>query len=291
MRAAGFFLFASAYWALLPLVARNQIAGGPGLYGILLGAIGAGAVGGAFAAAVAQGEIGTGPADGARRRSAPPSRWCCLASRTSRSRRSPRASSPARPGSPCLATLNVSAQVALPDWVRGRGLALYHDRVLRLPDARQRGVGRGRGHARPAARAFHRRRRRACSPIPLTWRWKLQTGAGIDLTPSMHWPAPITAQAIEHDRGPVLVDGRIPHPAAGSRSVPASHRRARPRAAPRRRLCLGRVRGRRRGGPHRRDLPRRILDGAFAPARARHQCRSPGRRRPCSASHLAARPK
>ena len=37
-----------AYWALLPLVARNQIAGGPQLYGILLGAIGAGAVGGAF---------------------------------------------------------------------------------------------------------------------------------------------------------------------------------------------------------------------------------------------------
>src|SRR5260370_7734648 len=49
MRAVGFFLFASAYWALLPLVARSQIAGGPELYGILLGAIGAGAVGGAFA--------------------------------------------------------------------------------------------------------------------------------------------------------------------------------------------------------------------------------------------------
>ena len=31
LRAVGFFLFASAYWALLPLVARNQIAGGPEL--------------------------------------------------------------------------------------------------------------------------------------------------------------------------------------------------------------------------------------------------------------------
>jgi MFS family permease len=48
MRAVGFFLFASAYWALLPLVARRQIAGGPSLYGVLLGVIGAGAVGGAF---------------------------------------------------------------------------------------------------------------------------------------------------------------------------------------------------------------------------------------------------
>jgi hypothetical protein len=27
--------------------------------------------------------------------------------------------------------------------------------------------------------------------IALTWRWKLQTGAAIDLTPSMHWPQPI----------------------------------------------------------------------------------------------------
>src|SRR5712671_3363981 len=43
VRAAAFFLFASAYWALLPLVARTQIAGGPDLYGYLLGAIGAAA--------------------------------------------------------------------------------------------------------------------------------------------------------------------------------------------------------------------------------------------------------
>ena len=48
IRAVGFFLFASAYWALLLLVARNRIAGGPELYGVLLGAIGVSAVGGAF---------------------------------------------------------------------------------------------------------------------------------------------------------------------------------------------------------------------------------------------------
>src|SRR5207245_2765408 len=49
IRAAGFFLFASAYWALLPLVARSQLAGGPTLYGILLGGIGVSAVAGALA--------------------------------------------------------------------------------------------------------------------------------------------------------------------------------------------------------------------------------------------------
>jgi len=34
LRAVAFFLFASAYWALLPLVARNQIAGGAAFYGV-----------------------------------------------------------------------------------------------------------------------------------------------------------------------------------------------------------------------------------------------------------------
>jgi hypothetical protein len=40
----------------------------------------------------------------------------------------------------------------------------------------------------------------AIAAIPLTWHRKLQTAAGIDLTPSMHWPTPV----LSHD-GPVLV--------------------------------------------------------------------------------------
>ena len=58
IRALAFFLLASAYWALPPLVARNRIAGGPGLYGLLLGAIGAGAVGGAFVLSWAKARLG-----------------------------------------------------------------------------------------------------------------------------------------------------------------------------------------------------------------------------------------
>jgi hypothetical protein len=41
--------------------------------------------------------------------------------------------------------------------------------------------------------------------IPMTWRWKLQTAAGIDLAPSMHWPIPVVAGEMDHDDGPVLV--------------------------------------------------------------------------------------
>src|SRR6185437_16189995 len=32
-----------------------------------------------------------------------------------------------------------------------------------------------------------------------------QTGAAIDLTPSMHWPEPIVAEAVEDNAGPVMV--------------------------------------------------------------------------------------
>jgi MFS family permease len=59
LRAVAFFVFASAYWALLPLVARHQISGGPELYGLLLGAIGLGAVIGAFGLARARAAVGS----------------------------------------------------------------------------------------------------------------------------------------------------------------------------------------------------------------------------------------
>lgn len=48
IRAVAFFSFGSAAWALLPLVARNQLGLGAGGYGGLLACIGVGAVGGAL---------------------------------------------------------------------------------------------------------------------------------------------------------------------------------------------------------------------------------------------------
>jgi quinol monooxygenase YgiN len=45
----------------------------------------------------------------------------------------------------------------------------------------------------------------AVAVVPLTRRWKLQTAAGIDLTPSAHWPTPVTAHEVGLDQGPVLV--------------------------------------------------------------------------------------
>jgi branched-subunit amino acid transport protein len=103
-----------------------------------------------------------------------------------------------------ISSVNVSAQLALPDWVRGRGLAIF---VTAFFGALTVGsaiwgqvasiVGLPAAHFLAAAGAI--------VAIPLTWRWKLQTGAAIDLTPSMHWPTPILTHEIEQDRGPVLV--------------------------------------------------------------------------------------
>jgi quinol monooxygenase YgiN len=103
-----------------------------------------------------------------------------------------------------LATLNVSAQVALPDWVRGRGLAIFATAFFGCVTLGSVVWGEIAEHtglplAHLAAAAG------LLATIPLTWRWKLQTGLCIDLSPSMHWPAPIMAQEIVHERGPVLV--------------------------------------------------------------------------------------
>lgn len=48
LRAAVYFAFASAIWALLPLVARNLLQSSAGFYGIMLGAVGVGAIVGAL---------------------------------------------------------------------------------------------------------------------------------------------------------------------------------------------------------------------------------------------------
>ena len=48
IRALAFFVFASAFWAMLPLVVRVVLSGGPTLYGLLLTSVGIGAVTGAL---------------------------------------------------------------------------------------------------------------------------------------------------------------------------------------------------------------------------------------------------
>jgi predicted MFS family arabinose efflux permease len=203
VRAAAFFVFASAYWALLPVVTRRQIAGGPEIYGVLLGAIGAGAVGGAFVlprlnaalgldGVVAAGTIGTAISlalFGLAREAALALAASLIAGLS---------------WIAVVSSLNISAQFALPEWVRGRGLAMF---VTVLSGAMTIGSAIWGQVANltdlPSAQFIAAAG--ALLTVPVTWGWKLEGGADLDLSPSTAWPVPITVNDIEPQRGPALI--------------------------------------------------------------------------------------
>ena len=203
IRALAFAPFASAYWALLPLVARHQMVQGPELYGAMVGALGVGATAGSFALnwlkakigpdrVVVAGTLATAFAlvlFGLAHHPFVALSACVVAGAS---------------WTVVVTSLYVSAQVALPDWVRGRGLAILLAAIFGAMTfgsaiwGHVAGVeGLSIAHFIAAAGAL--------LAIPLTWRWKLQTAAGIDLSPSMHWRAPVVAKQIDNNQGPVLV--------------------------------------------------------------------------------------
>jgi MFS family permease len=203
VRAVGFFLFASAYWALLPVLARSQLHGGPTLYGVLLGAIGAGAVAGAMLlprargksgadAAVMLGEAGTAAAlllFGVATQAWVAVFACILAGVS---------------WIVVLASLNVSAQEALPEWVRGRGLAAYVSVFFGTMSLGSFVWGYLATHLGLPA-AHYVAGAGALLAMFLTRGWHLHSGPAADLTPSMHWPEPVLAAGVAQDAGPVLV--------------------------------------------------------------------------------------
>jgi MFS family permease/quinol monooxygenase YgiN len=203
IRTVGFFLFASAYWALMPLVARRQIAGSPALYGSLLAAIGAAAVGGAFVLRTLRAQLG---ADRLLATATVATAVATALFGIAHNAATALAASLLAGASwiAGVSSLNVSAQVALPEWVRGRGLAMYVTIMFGSLSLGSAIWGEAASIAGLPA-ALYAAAAGALIAIPLTWRWKLQTGATVDLTPSMAWPEPITTREIQPDRGPVLV--------------------------------------------------------------------------------------
>jgi MFS family permease len=203
IRAAGFFSFASAYWALLPLVARNQIRGGPGIYGILLGALGTGAVAGALLMpwikskvevnrVVAMGTVGTAVALGlyGEARDVFVGLLASLVAGLS--------------WISVLANLNVSAQIALPDWVRGRGVATlvavyFGGMTLGSLIWGQLATSTSVPTALFAAATG------ALLILVPSVRLRLQAAPGRDLSPSLHWPVPLSVHKDEEESGPVLI--------------------------------------------------------------------------------------
>jgi MFS family permease len=203
MRGAGFFVFASASWALLPLIVRQELNSGPGTYGLFLACMGVGAIAGAlllphvharvsrdrtvagatglysmamlalahsgnvYAAAIAM--LLTGAA------------WISVVS-----------------------SIMTAAQTALPAWVRARGLALFW--VVFMG-----GMAAGSALWGQAATwvgipyALSLAAVGALIGIAATGRYRIGQHDVKDLSPSLYWPTPMTADELESDRGPVMV--------------------------------------------------------------------------------------
>ncbi|WON77713.1 MFS transporter [Serratia sp. UGAL515B_01] len=202
LRAFLFFSLASAVWALLPLVARQMLDGNASFYGIMLGAVGLGAIGGALIMPRLRQHLST---DGLLLivsltiaavmsfLSLTPPRWLAVAALLILG----------AGWITALTTLNGVAQAILPNWVRGRSLAVY----LTVFNGAMTVGSLGWGALAEVV------------GIPLS----LLAGAGglvvvgliahllklpsgeADLEPSHHWPEPLTTSPIEHDRGPVLL--------------------------------------------------------------------------------------
>ena len=202
VRVLAFFPFASAYLALLPLLARHLISEGPQLYGILLAAIGVGTVGGSLIIRWLKDELG-------------PDRLVAAGSLGAAFALVlfGLAHDPITAVSACLlggaswtvvlTKLYVSAQVALPDWARGRGLAVFLTFIFGATTAGSAVWGKlSAMEGLPIA--YFVAAAGVVLAILMTWRWKLQTGVGIDFSPAMHWRAPIVARKVENNQGPVV---------------------------------------------------------------------------------------
>jgi predicted MFS family arabinose efflux permease len=220
MRAMAFFPFASAYWALLPLVARRQIVQGPELYGLLLGAISVGAIAGAFALDGLKRRLGLDRAAAAAALSAAsalvlfglardPIVALCASLVAGAS------------WIVVLANLYVSAQEALPNWVRVRGLAIFLTAIFGATTVGSAVWGQIAAAA-GLPMAYFAAAAGAVLAIPLTWRWKIQTGAGLDLSPSLHRPVPKLAHRVANDKGQVLVTVEYRVNSAGRREFLAA---------------------------------------------------------------------
>ncbi|SCW43678.1 MFS transporter [Ancylobacter rudongensis] len=202
LRAAVFFAFASAVWALLPLVTRQLLAGDAAFYGLLLGSVGVGAIAGALAlpmardrlspdglmlaAALATGAASTALALG-------PPKWAAVLVLLVMG----------AAWIVALTTLNATAQAILPNWVRGRALAVY----LTVFNGAMAGGSLGWGFIAQeiglAATLWTAAAGLVLSGL-IVHRVALPRGES-DLAPSNHWPEPLLAQPVPGDRGPVLV--------------------------------------------------------------------------------------
>src|SRR5258708_34169133 len=103
-----------------------------------------------------------------------------------------------------MTTLFVSAQVALPEWVRGRGLAIFLTAFFGAMTLGSAVWGRV-ASVQGVPTALYLAAAGAGIGMVVTARGRLQTAAALDLTPSMHWRTPLFVYPIDDHPGRILL--------------------------------------------------------------------------------------
>lgn len=204
IRSVGFFVFASALWALLPIIARRDLGLGPAGYGGLLTFMGLGAIAGAILMPRLRGKLGAN-------RTTVAASLFLAASMAGLSQANGFATAAMALGAggfawiAMMASLNGGAQASSPGWVKARALAIY---LLVFQGSMTAGStlwGSVAGQIGVPLTLLGAAGLLAAVTLVLAMLYPLDGMAKLDLAPSLHWPAPLIDGEVEHDRGPVLV--------------------------------------------------------------------------------------
>jgi MFS family permease len=203
LRGISFFVFGSASWALLPLVAKDLEHGGPQAFGVLVASIGVGAVAGAFALPTLRRKLSRDALVAA----ASLLYATAMAALAALDRLALLCLAMAVSGVAwitVLSSLQVAAQAALPNWVRSRGLAVFMMAFMGSMAGGSLVWGTVAG-ATTIATALIVAAVGLVASAMFSGRWRISGFEQLDLSPSMHWPQPVVHEGIERDQGPVLV--------------------------------------------------------------------------------------
>ncbi|MGX1225450.1 MFS transporter [Streptomyces ambofaciens] len=203
LRTALFIPGATALWSLLPLVASRSLGLGSDGYGLLLGVMGVGAVGGAFALPALRRRLG---ANGILAAGALV--FAATLTVLATTRAPWLAAAAVLPAGLAwigvLSTLNAAVQQRFPGWVRGRGLAIYlvvfqGGQALTAPLWGMLADGVGLTSAMLIGAGL------LVGSALSVRHWPMHNAEGIDPSPSAHWPVPPLVFDPGPADGPVLV--------------------------------------------------------------------------------------
>jgi MFS family permease len=203
---SGYMFFANAAWGLLPIVSKNQFSADASFFGLLMGAIGIGAIVGALFLPKFKNRLNANQLVAVG--SMITALMTCYFAVGSDSILAIIAGFIFGVGwILVLATVNVSAQQALPDWMRARGLAVF---LMMFFGSMSLGATFWGWFAGITSimNALFAAGIGAVVFIALSYRFKLQQGQYLDFTPSLHWPEPVAHERVVHDAGPVIIQIR-----------------------------------------------------------------------------------